>query len=80
MIRMLLGALTALLAVILTLVAMLVLVQATLVVARMEHPLARALAVVAELVLGVVLLVGTIYAVTRLSVRIFGHPPPRPRG
>jgi len=70
--KMLLAALAALLTVAMTLVAMLVLVEATLTVAQMTSPLQRALAVMAELILGVVLLVGTVYLATRLAVRIFG--------
>ena len=73
--KMLLAALAALLTVAMTLVAMLVLVEATLSVAQMTNPLQRALAVMAELILGVVLLVGTVYLATRLAVRIFGRGP-----
>ena len=73
--KMVLAVLTALLTVAMTLVAMLVLVQATLTVAQMTNPMLRALAVAAELVLGVVLLVGTVYLATRLAVRIFGDGP-----
>lgn len=79
MIRILAAVLTALLAVGMTLVAMLVLVRATLTVAQMSNPLLQALAVVAELVLGVVLLVGTVYMTTRLAVRIFDDGPSKPR-
>ena len=70
------AALTALLTVVMTLVAMLVLVQATLRVAQMTSPAMRALAVVAELILGAVLLVGTIYLATQMAVRIFGRAGP----
>jgi hypothetical protein len=77
--RILAAVLTAMLGVGMTLVAMLVLVRATLTVARMSNPLLWALAVVAELVLGVVLLVGTVYMTTRLAVRIFGVRPSEPR-
>ena len=73
--KMVLAVLTALLTVAMTLVAMLVLVEATLTVAQMTNPMLRALAVAAELVLGVVLLVGTVYLATRLAVRIFGGGP-----
>jgi len=76
---MLAAVLTALLVVAMTLGAMLVLVRATLAVAQMSNPLLRALAVVAELVLGVVLLVGTVYLATHLAVRIFGGGTPPPR-
>lgn len=77
--RLLAAVLTALLIVAMTLGAMLVLVRATLEVAQMSNPLLRALAVVAELVLGVVLLVGTVYLATHLAVRIFGERTKRPR-
>ena len=75
MMRMLAAVLTALLAVIMTLVAMLVLVRATIAVSLITHPVARAVAVVAELFLGVILLVGTIYLATHLGVRIFRRGP-----
>jgi len=77
--RLLAAVLTTLLIVAMTLGAMLVLVRATLEVAQMSNPLLRALAVVAELVLGVVLLVGTVYLATHLAVRIFGERTGRPR-
>ncbi len=64
--------LTALLIVGITLGAMYVLVSATLGIAQMQSPILRAMAVAAELVLGVVLLVGTIYLATHLAVHIFG--------
>ena len=70
--------LTTLLIVAMTLGAMLVLVRATLEVAQMSNPLLRAVAVAAELVLGVVLLVGTVYLATHLAVRIFGRGPTPP--
>ena len=77
--KMLFAALATLLIVAMTLLAMLVLVQATLTVAQMTSPLLRALAVMAELILGVLLLVGTVYFATRLAVRIFGGRPMDPR-
>jgi hypothetical protein len=67
-----LGVLTAALAIGLTLAAMFVLVHATLSIAQMTSPVVRALAVAVELVLGVILLVGTVYITTHLAVRIFG--------
>ncbi len=69
------AALTALLTVAMTLVAMLVLVRTTLQVAQITSPAVRALAVIAELILGAVLLVGTIYLATHMAVRIFGRGP-----
>ena len=70
--KLVLGVLTAALAIGLTLAAMFVLVRATLSIAQMTSPVVRALAVAAELVLGVILLVGTVYITTHLAVRIFG--------
>ena len=70
--KLILGVLTAALAVGLTLAAMFALVSATLSIAQMTSPVVRALAVAAELVLGVILLVGTVYVSTHLAVRIFG--------
>lgn len=66
------GVLTALLIIGITLGAMFALVRATLGIAQIESPILRAVAVAAELVLGVVLLVGTIYLATHLAVHIFG--------
>ena len=72
--------LTAALAVAMTLATMLVLVRTTMAIAEMSNPVSRALAIVAELVLGVLLLVGTVYLTTRLAVRIFGGGPHGPCG
>jgi len=66
------GILTALLSIAMTLAAMYVLVRATLMVAQIPGTLARAIAIAAELVLGVILLVGTTWLTTHLAVRIFG--------
>ncbi len=66
------GVLTALLSIAMTLAAMYVLVRTTLVVTQIPGALARAIAVGAELVLGVVFLVGTMWLTTHLAVRIFG--------
>jgi hypothetical protein len=54
-----------------TLSAMAILVRATVYVTEIEHPLARAGAVAAELLLGVVLLLGTVWLATHLAVLIF---------
>ncbi len=70
--KLILGVLTTALAVGLTLAAMFVLVSATLSIAQMSSPVVRGLALAAELVLGVILLVGTVYVTTHLAVRIFG--------
>ncbi len=66
------SALAVLLIVAMTLGAMFILVRATLVVTSLSNPMARAVAVAAELVLGVVLLLGTVWLATHLAVRIFG--------
>jgi hypothetical protein len=54
-----------------TLGAMFILVQATEYVTSLESPLQRAGAMGAELLLGVVLLLGTVWLATHLAVRIF---------
>jgi hypothetical protein len=64
--------LTTILIVAMTLGAMFILVRATLYVTSLESPLRRAVAIGAELVLGVVLLLGTVWMATHLAVRIFG--------
>lgn len=67
---------TTLLIVALTLGAMFVLVWATERVTSLESPLHRAAAMSAELLLGVVLLLGTVWLATHLAVRIFGDRQP----
>jgi hypothetical protein len=62
---------TIVLIVAMTLGAMLLLVQATLYVTSIPFILQRAAAIFAELLLGVVLLLGTIWLATHLAVRIF---------
>jgi hypothetical protein len=62
---------TTILIVAMTLVAMVILVQATEYVTALESPLQRAGAMAAEIVLGVVLLLGTVWLATHLAVRIF---------
>ncbi len=66
------GILTALLSIVMTLAAMYVLVRTTLIVTQISGTLMRAIAIGAELVLGVVFLVGTMWLTTHLAVRIFG--------
>lgn len=56
-----------------TLAAMFTLVRATVYVTSIPSSAQRALAVGAELVLGVVLLLGTTWLATHLAVRIFHH-------
>jgi hypothetical protein len=63
--------LTTVLIVAMTLAAMFILVQATEYVTSLESPLERASAMGAELLLGVVLLLGTVWLATHLAVRIF---------
>jgi hypothetical protein len=63
--------LTTVLIVVMTLAAMYVLVEATLYVTSLESPLQRAVAIAADLLLGVVLLLGTVWLATHLAVRIF---------
>lgn len=73
--------LTTILIVAMTLGAMFILVQATLYVTSLQSPLQRALAIGAELLLGVVLLLGTVWLATHLAVRIFASKePPSPGG
>ena len=55
-----------------TLGAMFILVRATEYVTSLESPVRRAAAMGAELLLGVVLLLGTVWLATHLAVRIFG--------
>ncbi|HET9994221.1 MAG TPA: hypothetical protein VFQ18_02330 [Candidatus Acidoferrum sp.] len=63
--------LTTILIVAMTLAAMFILVQATEYVTSLDSPLNRAAAMGAEIVLGVVLLLGTVWLATHLAVRIF---------
>jgi hypothetical protein len=65
------SALTTILIVAMTLAAMFILVRATIYVTSLESPLERATAMGAELLLGVVLLLGTVWLATHLAVRIF---------
>lgn len=66
---------TAILIVAMTLSAMVILVRATDYVVRIESPLARAGAIAAEILLGVVLLLGTVWLATHFAVLIFGSKP-----
>jgi hypothetical protein len=63
--------LTTALIVAMTLGAMFILVEATDYVTSLESPLQRTVAIGAELLLGVVLLLGTVWLATHLAVRIF---------
>ena len=74
---------TTVLIVAMTLAAMFLLVWATVKVTSLESPLHRAAGMGAELLLGVVLLLGTTWLATHLAVRIFGTnvaPPIDPSG
>jgi hypothetical protein len=63
--------LTTILIVAMTLAAMFILLQATIFVTAIRSPLERAGAIIAELLLGVILLLGTVWMATHLAVRIF---------
>jgi hypothetical protein len=64
---------TTVLIIAMTLGAMFTLVRATVYVTSIESPAQRALAIAAEMLLGVVLLLGTTWLATHLAVRIFGN-------
>jgi hypothetical protein len=72
--------LTTLLIVAMTLSAMFILVEATVRVTSLTSRLQRAVAICAELLLGVVLLLGTVWLATHLAVRIFAPKKPTPGG
>ena len=72
--------LTTALIVAMTLGAMLMLVQATEYVTSLVSPLQRAVAIAAEMLLGVVLLLGTVWLATHLAVRIFAKNEPSSTG
>jgi hypothetical protein len=78
--RVLLSILTTVLIVAMTLGAMFTLVWATVQVTSIPSPLQRSGAIVAELFLGVVLLLGTVWLATHLAVRIFGVKEVAPGG
>jgi hypothetical protein len=63
---------TTVLIVAMSLGAMFILVQATVYVTAIQSPVQRTVAIAAELLLGVVLLLGTVWMATHLAVRIFG--------
>jgi hypothetical protein len=71
MTRILASIVTTVLIVAMTLGAMFTLVRATVFVTSIPSPLQRTIAIVAELFLGVVLLLGTVWLATHLAVRIF---------
>ena len=64
----------AAIAVALTLGSVIVLVGATISISQMANPAMRVLATSAEVLVGIVWLVGTVYIATHLAVLIFGQP------
>jgi len=66
--QIILSILTTLMIVATTLSAMVILVRATLYVTSIESPLPRAGAILAEILLGVVLLLGTVWLATHAAV------------
>ncbi|HEY2350885.1 MAG TPA: hypothetical protein VGH83_00125 [Candidatus Acidoferrum sp.] len=64
---------TTILIVAMSLGAMFILVTATVYVTAIASPVQRTVAVGAELLLGVVLLLGTVWMATHLAVRIFAR-------
>jgi hypothetical protein len=69
--RILASVFTTILIVSMTLIAMFILVDTTVYVTSIKSPVQRAIAVGAELLLGVVLLLGTVWLATHLAVLIF---------
>ena len=78
--QVILSILTMLMVVATTLSAMVILVKATLYVTSIESPLPRAGAILAEILLGVVLLLGTVWLATHASVLIFAPESDEPEG
>lgn len=72
--------LTTILIVAMSLGAMFILVRATEYVTSLESPLQRAAAMGAEMLLGVILLLGTVWLATHLAVRIFATKEPPSMG
>jgi len=71
---------SAFLIVAMTLSAMVILVRATDYVVRIELPFARAGAIALEILLGVVLLLGTVWLATHFAVMIFTPKSSSPDG
>ncbi|MGA2483609.1 MAG: hypothetical protein ABSF92_10900 [Candidatus Acidiferrales bacterium] len=71
-----LSALAIVLIVALTLGAMFTLVHTTIILSSLVSPVKRGIAFGAELLLGVVLLLGTVWVATHLAVRIFAPRDP----
>ena len=72
--------LTTLMIVAMTLSAMVILERATLYVTSIASPLPRAGAIAAEILLGVILLLGTVWLATHLAVLIFAPRQNSPEG
>jgi hypothetical protein len=72
--------LMATLIVAMTLSAMVILVRATQYVTAIQSPLPRAGAIAAEIALGIVLLLGTVWLATHMAVLIFAPKSPAPDG
>ena len=70
--RIIASILTTILIVAMTLAAIFTLVRTTVYITSIPSPLQRTVAIAAELLLGVVLLLGTVWLATHLAVRIFG--------
>ncbi len=70
--------LTTLMIVAMTFAAIVILERATLYVISIDSPLPRAGAIAAEILLGIILLLGTVWLATHLAVLIFApkHNPP----
>jgi hypothetical protein len=80
LVKILASILITMLIVAMTLAAMFTLVRATSYVTSIVSPVQRAAAIAAELLLGVVLLLGTVWLATHLAVRIFGKKEPSSPG
>ena len=78
--RVILSILTTLMIVATTLSAMVILERATLYVTSIRSPLPRAGAIAAEISLGVVLLLGTVWLATHVVVLIFAPKQEPPEG
>ena len=78
--RIIASVLTTILIVAMTMAAMFTLVRATAYVTAIASPVQRFVAIIAELILGVVLLLGTVWLATHLAVRIFGAKSPSTSG
>ncbi|HMD30368.1 MAG TPA: hypothetical protein VKG84_00570 [Candidatus Acidoferrales bacterium] len=76
MIRKLLAVIAPLLGVALTFASVFLLLRMTVEAELIEEPIERNLAILGTLVAGVLLLVGSVYLCTRISVLIFGRKAP----